>query len=114
MKKIILDGQIEILELKNKLKKLENEKNTMKEIINFKNKKNLFQKNNLLNLNQIIENQNQKQIFTNYLLKIKNKELKNLRNKSTDNIRNVFNFNSNLNLSASSSKIIDNSYFNKN
>ena len=114
MKKIILDGQIEILELKNKLKKLENEKNTMKEIINFKNKKNLFQKNNLLNLNQIIENQNQKQIFNNYLLKIKNKELKNLRNKSTDNIRNVFNFNSNLNLSASSTKIIDNSYFNKN
>ena len=115
MKKIILDSQIEILELKNKLKKLENEKNTMKEIINFKNKKNLFQKNNLLNLNQIIENQNQKQIFNNYLLKIKNKELKNLRNKSTDNIRNAFNnFNSNLNLSASSTKIIENNYFNKN
>ena len=118
MKKIILDGQIEILELKNKLKKLENDKNTMKDIINFKNKKNDFQKNNLINLYQIIENQNQKQMFSNYLLKVKNKQLKNLRNKSTDNIRNIFNYNNNnknsfLNQSASSVKIIENNFFNK-
>ena len=117
MKKIILDGQIEILELKNKLKKLENDKNTMKDIINFKNKKNDFQKNNLINLYQIIENQNQKQMFSNYLLKVKNKQLKNLRNKSTDNIRNIFNYNNNnknsfLNQSASSVKIIENNFFN--
>ena len=118
MKKIILDGQIEILELKNKLKKLENDKNTMKDIINFKNKKNDFQKNNLINLYQIIENQNQKQMFSNYLLKVKNKQLKNLKNKSTDNIRNIFNYNNNnknsfLNQSASSVKIIENNFFNK-
>lgn len=79
MSDLVLNLQIEISNLKKKIKTLEEDKNTLKEIIKFKDKKNHFQKQNIDNLFMVMEEKNRKEQWNKHLLLEKNEVINTLK-----------------------------------
>ena len=93
MSDLVLNLQIEISNLKKKIITLEDDKNTLKEIIKFKDKKNKYQKQNIDNLCSVMEEKDREHQWTKHLIKEKNEVISTLRLKNNEITRTLFNNN---------------------
>ena len=93
MSDLVLNLQIEISNLKKKIITLEDDKNTLKEIIKFKDKKNKYQKQNIDNLCSVMEEKDREHQWTKNLIKEKNEVISTLRLKNNEITRTLFNNN---------------------